>query len=47
LLFHQPTACLVFGALNPCKAARSSFSKFAVPAVRFASETALSAARCS
>src|SRR6266478_362151 len=36
-----------FGAVNDCSAARSSFSKFAVPAVRFASPTASSAAHTS
>jgi len=36
-----------FGAVKDCNAARSSFSKFAVPAARFASPTAPSAARPS
>src|SRR6266568_7840100 len=40
-------AALPFGALNDCNVPRSNFSKFPAPASRFASPTAVSAARAS
>src|SRR6266849_8199016 len=45
--FQAPRAARPLGALNDCNAPRSNFSKFPAPASRFASATAVSAARPS
>src|SRR2546429_491939 len=44
---YAPRAARPFGALNDCNAPRNNFSKFAAPVSRFASDTAVSAARPS